>query len=33
MAQEIEGCVRPAAGPLIPKTEGEVQPTKSDTLN
>jgi len=28
MAREIDECVKPAAGPLIPKAEGEVQPTR-----
>ena len=28
MAQEVDACVKPAAGPLIPKTAGETQPAK-----
>ncbi|MCS3920133.1 peroxiredoxin (alkyl hydroperoxide reductase subunit C) [Candidatus Fervidibacter sacchari] len=28
MPQEVDACVRPAAGPLIPKTAGETQPAK-----
>lgn len=25
MAQEVDACVKPAAGPLLPKAEGEAQ--------
>ena len=28
MAQEVDACVKPAAGPLIPKAAGETHPAK-----
>ncbi len=32
MAQEVDACVKPAAGPLIPKATGETQPAKEVAL-